>query len=99
MRVEFFVLKDSRFYFFSFFLFFLYSYTTILIKKIGSEKPSFSYFLTSTSFQALYGKVSDIFGRKPVLLFAYSVFGIGCFCCGIARNIDELIAARVNYSR
>lgn len=34
-----------------------------------------------------------------MLLFAYSVFGIGCLCCGLARNIDELIAARVNYSR
>lgn len=62
-------------------------------------KNSISYFLTSTSIQALYGKVSDIFGRKPVLLFAYSVFGIGCLFCGLARNIDELIAARVNYSR
>lgn len=34
-----------------------------------------------------------------MLLFAYSVFGIGCLCCGLARNIDELIAARVNCSR
>lgn len=34
-----------------------------------------------------------------MLLFAYSVFGIGCLCCGLARNIDELIAARVNYFR
>lgn len=33
-----------------------------------------------------------------MLLFAYSIFGIGCLCCGLARNIDELIAARVNYS-
>ncbi|KAJ5184896.1 Major facilitator superfamily domain general substrate transporter [Penicillium cf. griseofulvum] len=54
-----------------------------------------SYFLTLTSFQPLYGKLSDIFGRKPCLLFAYAIFGIGCLGCGMARNINELIAARV----
>lgn len=54
-----------------------------------------SYFLTLTSFQPLYGKLSDIFGRKACLLFAYAVFGIGCLCCGLAQNIHELIAARV----
>ncbi|OOQ91150.1 MFS multidrug transporter [Penicillium brasilianum] len=54
-----------------------------------------SYFLTLTSFQPLYGKLSDIFGRKPCLLFAYAIFGLGCLFCGLARNINELIAARV----
>lgn len=52
------------------------------------------YFLTLTSFQPLYGKVSDIFGRKPALLFAYAVFGLGCAFCGLARNLEELVAAR-----
>lgn len=98
VRIKFSFLKDSRFFFF-FSLSFLYSYTRLFKSKDWFWKTSISYFLTSTSFQALYGKVSDIFGRKPVLLFAYSGFGIGCLCCGLARNIDELIAARVNYSR
>jgi MFS family permease len=52
------------------------------------------YFLTLTSFQPLYGKLSDIFGRKPALLFAYTVFGLGCLFCGLARNLKELVAAR-----
>jgi MFS family permease len=52
------------------------------------------YFLTLTTFQPLYGKLSDIFGRKPTLLFAYAVFGLGCLFCGIAQTIEELIAAR-----
>ena len=56
-----------------------------------------SYFLTLTSFQPLYGKLSDIFGRKACLLFAYAIFGIGCLFCGLARNINELIAARVRW--
>ena len=52
------------------------------------------YFLTLTSFQPLYGKLSDIFGRKSCLLFAYVVFGIGCLFCGLARTMNELVIAR-----
>ncbi|RDW83255.1 MFS general substrate transporter-52 [Coleophoma crateriformis] len=52
------------------------------------------YYLTMTSFQPLYGKLSDIFGRKACLLFGYAVFGIGCVFCGLARNIEELVFAR-----
>ncbi|KAF7117887.1 hypothetical protein CNMCM5793_007218 [Aspergillus hiratsukae] len=54
-----------------------------------------SYFITLASFQPLYGKLSDIFGRRACLLFSYFVFGLGCLFCGLARNIHELIAARV----
>ncbi|KAJ5095855.1 hypothetical protein NUU61_005211 [Penicillium alfredii] len=57
-----------------------------------------SYFLTLTSFQPLYGKLSDIFGRKACLLFAYAIFGTGCLFCGLAQNINQLIAARVRHS-
>jgi MFS family permease len=53
-----------------------------------------SYFLTLTSFQPLYGKLSDIFGRKQTLLVAYAFFGVGCVFCGLARNLEELVAAR-----
>lgn len=52
------------------------------------------YFLTLTSFQPLYGKLSDIFGRKECLLFAYAVFGIGCLGCGLAQDIVQLCIAR-----
>ncbi|KAL8857883.1 MAG: hypothetical protein Q9178_005502 [Gyalolechia marmorata] len=70
--------------------------------KIGSDLKalnktswvSTAYFLTVSSFQPLYGKLSDIFGRKPALLFGYTIFGIGCLFCGLARNMNELIAAR-----
>ncbi|KAL8936655.1 MAG: hypothetical protein Q9211_004078 [Gyalolechia sp. 1 TL-2023] len=70
--------------------------------KIGSDLKalnktswvSTSYFLTLTSFQPLYGKLSDIFGRKAALLFGYAIFGIGCLFCGLARDMNELIAAR-----
>lgn len=54
-----------------------------------------AYFLTLTSFQPLYGKLSDIFGRKSCLLFAYAIFGIGGLACGLAQDINQLIGARV----
>lgn len=71
--------------------------------KIGSDLAALnltswiatSYFLTLTSFQPLYGKLSDIFGRKNCLLFGYAVFGTGCLFCGLARDINQLIAARI----
>ncbi|KAF7197016.1 Vacuolar membrane amino acid uptake transporter fnx2 [Pseudocercospora fuligena] len=70
--------------------------------KIGSELNALSstswiataYFLTLTSFQPLYGKLSDIFGRKPCLLFGYTIFGLGCLGCGLAKDITQLVAAR-----
>ncbi|KAF8475684.1 putative MFS multidrug transporter [Kalaharituber pfeilii] len=55
---------------------------------------STAYLLTATSFQPLYGRLSDIFGRKACLLFSYTAFGIGCLLCGFSRNMNELIAAR-----
>nr|QWW20882.1 MFS transporter [Cladonia macilenta] len=70
--------------------------------KIGSDLNALNntswvataYFITLTSFQPLYGKLSDIFGRKACILFAYTIFGVGCLFCGLARNMNELIAAR-----
>ncbi|WFD01888.1 hypothetical protein MOBT1_000568 [Malassezia obtusa] len=53
-----------------------------------------SYLLTQTAFQPLYGRLSDIFGRKPATLFASSVFLVGSFLCGISRTFVQLCVAR-----
>ncbi|KAI9298420.1 MFS general substrate transporter [Neoconidiobolus thromboides FSU 785] len=53
-----------------------------------------SYLLTSTAFQPLYGKFSDIFGRKLTTLFALSIFLIGSILCGASTNIIMLIVSR-----
>ncbi|KAI4183107.1 MAG: hypothetical protein LQ346_006409 [Caloplaca aetnensis] len=53
-----------------------------------------SYFLSMTCVQPLYGKLSDVFGRKPCLLFAYAMFGLGSLGCGLTKNMEGLIAAR-----
>ena len=55
-----------------------------------------AYFLTMTASQPLYGKMSDVFGRKPCLLFAYTMFGIGSLGCGVTQSMEGLIAARVS---
>ncbi|CAK5279000.1 unnamed protein product [Mycena citricolor] len=55
---------------------------------------STAYMMTLTSFQPLYGKLSDIFGRKSCLLFAYTIFALGCFCCSISQTMLQLILAR-----
>lgn len=54
-----------------------------------------AYFLTMTASQPLYGKFSDVFGRKPCLLFAYAMFGVGSLGCGVTGSMEGLIAARV----
>ena len=41
------------------------------------------------------GKISDIFGRKPALLFANLLFFIGSLVCALSINIGMLQAGRV----
>jgi MFS family permease len=38
--------------------------------------------------------MSDIFGRKACLIFAYCIFAVGCLLCSFADSMFELVAAR-----
>ncbi|KAF9985956.1 hypothetical protein BGZ65_009290 [Modicella reniformis] len=53
-----------------------------------------AYLLTSTAFQPLYGRFSDIFGRKATFIFAITVFLIGSALCGAAQSMTMMIVAR-----
>ncbi|CAL9730450.1 vacuolar basic amino acid transporter 1 [Monosporozyma unispora] len=53
-----------------------------------------SYLLTNTAFQPLYGKLSDITGRKFALLTAHFFFGLGCFLTCFAQNVPQFAIAR-----
>ncbi|KAH3680081.1 hypothetical protein WICMUC_000564 [Wickerhamomyces mucosus] len=53
-----------------------------------------SYFLSCSAFQPLYGKLSDIFGRKPLLIFSNLSFAIGCLLCGIANDLLTISIGR-----
>jgi DHA1 family bicyclomycin/chloramphenicol resistance-like MFS transporter len=53
-----------------------------------------SYLIGFAIGQILYGPVSDLYGRRPVLLAALALFTAASFVCTIAQSIDILIAAR-----
>lgn len=53
-----------------------------------------AYLITATITTPLYGKLSDIYGRKPLYLTAIGLFLVGSVLCGIAGSIYELAAYR-----
>src|SRR5205823_2416300 len=53
-----------------------------------------AYLLTATISGPIYGKLSDLFGRRPVLLFALAVFLIGSLLSGLSREMWQLVAFR-----
>jgi len=53
-----------------------------------------AYMLGNTSFQPMFGKFSDIFGRRPCMIFALILFATTSALCGAAKNIKMLIIAR-----
>jgi len=70
---------------------------TIASKLNGFNQYSWistAYLLTTTSFQPLYGRFSDIFGRKQTMMFAICVFELGSLLCGISTTMNMLIISR-----
>ena len=53
-----------------------------------------AYLLGNAAVVTTWGKVSDIFGRKPVLLATAAVFWVGSLLCAVSTNMTFLIAAR-----
>lgn len=53
-----------------------------------------AYLLSVCCFTPLYGRLSDILGRKGAMLLALSLFGSGTLLCGVAPSMNVLIAAR-----
>ncbi|KAF2858781.1 putative major facilitator superfamily transporter, partial [Piedraia hortae CBS 480.64] len=53
-----------------------------------------AFLLANSASTPLWGKISDIFGRKPMLLAANAVFLLGSALAGWATSIGMLIAAR-----
>jgi EmrB/QacA subfamily drug resistance transporter len=56
---------------------------------------STGYLLASTAMVPIYGKLSDMYGRKPVLLWGIVMFLVGSALSGIAGSMIQLIAFRV----
>ncbi|WAO90310.1 MFS domain-containing protein [Fusarium falciforme] len=53
-----------------------------------------SYMLAMCMGQPLYGKLSDIFGRKFMLQVSYGLFATGSLLCGFCQSMPQLIVAR-----
>jgi EmrB/QacA subfamily drug resistance transporter len=53
-----------------------------------------AYILTATISGPIYGKLSDLFGRRPVLLFAVAVFLIGSLLAGLSQEMWQFVAFR-----
>lgn len=52
------------------------------------------YLLASTVTVPIYGKLSDMYGRKPLLLSGVGLFLIGSVLAGLSQNIEQLIIFR-----
>jgi EmrB/QacA subfamily drug resistance transporter len=53
-----------------------------------------AYLLSSTVTVPIYGKFSDVFGRKVMLMIGVSLFLLGSWLSGASQNMNELIAFR-----
>ncbi|MBM7552944.1 MDR family MFS transporter [Thalassobacillus pellis] len=54
-----------------------------------------AYLLTNAATVLIFGKLSDIFGRKPIFLLGISLFLIGSTLCGFAGSMKMLIVFRL----
>lgn len=76
--------------------------TTVAVPTISSDFHSnagftwigSAYLLANAAAAPSWGKMSDIFGRKPVLLTAVGVFWVGSLLCGVSVNMGMLIVGR-----
>ena len=71
---------------------------TTIISDIGGIKAytwvSTSYLLTSTAATPLFGKFSDLYGRKKFTQVAILIFLAGSLMCAVAPNMTLLVLAR-----
>nr|AVP77532.1 major facilitator superfamily protein [Flammulina velutipes] len=67
--------------------------TTFHAGAVVSWVPS-AYMLTSAAFQPIYGRFSDIFGRKTALALAMSIFMFGNLLAGFSKKIIQVIIFR-----
>jgi EmrB/QacA subfamily drug resistance transporter len=52
------------------------------------------YMLTSTTTVPIYGKLSDLYGRRPIYAIAMVLFLFGSVLCGLAQTMEQLIVFR-----
>lgn len=53
-----------------------------------------AYIVASTVLVPIYGKLSDLYGRRKILLIAIGIFLAGSLLCGVSQSAAQLIAFR-----
>ena len=53
-----------------------------------------AYLITGTAVTPLYGKMSDIYGRRVMMLTAIGIFVVGSIACALAPSMPALVVAR-----
>lgn len=70
---------------------------TITSELGGLDKLSWvvtAYLLTATAATPLWGKISDLYGRKPIFQAAILIFLAGSLLSGLSQSMEQLIAFR-----
>lgn len=62
--------------------------------NLGYTWVGSAFILANGALVPIWGKISDIWGRKPVLLLATAVFWLGSLLCGVSVSMSMLIASR-----
>jgi EmrB/QacA subfamily drug resistance transporter len=52
------------------------------------------YLLTSTISGPIYGKLSDLYGRRPIVIFAVGLFLVSSALAGLSQNMEQFILFR-----
>jgi EmrB/QacA subfamily drug resistance transporter len=60
----------------------------------GQAWATTAYLITSTITTPLYGKLSDIYGRRPLFIAAITIFILGSVASGFAQSMTQLAAFR-----
>ena len=53
------------------------------------------YLVASTVSTPIYGKLSDLYGRRPLLSVAISIYMVAALLCALAQSMPQLIAFRI----
>ncbi|RZS87124.1 EmrB/QacA subfamily drug resistance transporter [Motilibacter rhizosphaerae] len=75
---------------------------SVAIRTIADDLKGFdiqawattAYLITSTITTPLYGKLSDMYGRKQFFMLAIGIFIVGSALCGLSQNMYELAGFR-----
>src|SRR3954452_22850762 len=69
----------------------------IITELSGNELYTWAvtvYLLTSTISGPIYGKLSDLYGRRPIFLFAVGLFLVSSIIAGLSHEMWQFVLAR-----